>query len=295
MTPYIQPSDYAIYGIDNATDAQVATACALVDAQLGRPDGLLWSPDANGAPAYMTNKSPTASYSGITVPSGTGVVVTLPYGVFGYQNIGDVVILDRTGQCEACVVTTASANTITLAKVQNAHSGVTLEFGLTLLYEASGRTRLPILPVANILCAYGRYNYSRELGRLSGGYDDYDALLVTNYGTSGVSGWSPLDTTLWDINNTSGSIRMPCNGPETVRMRYVAGWSYTTLPNGIRQAVANLVIAAISLGAEGLTGNIKMLKAGDSTIERFSGAGGGSSLFDSSTLSLLAPYRSIRI
>ena len=54
-TPYLDASEYADYGVPGASAADVGKACRLIDAYLGKPQGLLWSAGADGLPAYMTN------------------------------------------------------------------------------------------------------------------------------------------------------------------------------------------------------------------------------------------------
>ncbi len=289
FTPYIESQYYPLYGIGDANATQVASACRLVNSYLGRPEGLLWSPDANGVPAYMTNLTPTRSFTGPAVSPGTGVVVAIPNAQFGYQSLGDVVILDRNTPhlTEACVVTAASGNALTLATVQFTHATPTVDFGLTLLEELSGRVRLPRSPVANIFCGFGRYGYGREMRRIGSGFDYFEELLVTNYGLNAVSGWQQLDTTLWDINDATGAVRMPPHGYENVRLRYVAGWSHADLPGDIRQAVANIVRGAIDYAPGG---GIKSLKSGDGAVEWFSPGS-----IDADTKALLQPYRAVRI
>ena len=79
-------------------------------------------------------------------------------------------------------------------------------------------------------------------------------------------------------NRTAGS---------AARVRYVAGWTYETLPAGIKQATANIVRNGID--AQMPTG-VKTLKAGDATITRFA-----PTVIDADTRELLAPYRSYRV
>ena len=55
----------------------------------------------------------------------------------------------------------------------------------------------------------------------------------------------------------------------------------------IKQATANIVRATID---SEMGGNVKMLKAGNAAIERFS-----ASMIDADTQALLAPYRNIRL
>ena len=235
----------------------------------------------------MANLTPTQSYTGVTVAPGTGVILTLPYGTFGPQSVGDAVILDKAGTCEVCVITAASGSSITLASVQNNHTGITLDFGLTISEEVTGRVRLSRSPVVNILCAFGRYGFDREMRNITNGFDCFEELLVTNYGTSGVSAWNPLDTTLWDVNNVTGAVRMPLHGHESIRIRYVAGWSLANLPDLAKQCVASIVRNLID---SEIPANVKSIKAGDTTIVNFN-----SSLIDADTRQMAQAFRAVRI
>src|ERR1700691_5650267 len=115
-TSYIQSSEVATYGVSDATASQLSAASLLVDGELLRPEGLLWTPDGNGMPAYMTNKTSSRS---LKIPAGvapgSSVVITIPFTQFSFQQVGEVVILDAASQtlCEACVITATSGTTLT--------------------------------------------------------------------------------------------------------------------------------------------------------------------------------------
>ncbi|MFO0906783.1 MAG: hypothetical protein U0835_00185 [Isosphaeraceae bacterium] len=290
FTPYLSPEEYADFGVPDATAAQVNRATRAVDAYLGRPEGLVWTPDAGGMPAYMANASPTMGLKGSAVSPGADVTLTISNARFGYQDVGTVVVLDRADpdSCESCVVTAASGNTLTLANVQFAHAAPTIEFGLTILEEMPGRVRLSRSPVVAVLAAFGRYGYGRYMRQLSGCPDDYEALLVTNYGQVSASGWSRLDLSTWDVNYATGAVRMPRDCGDSSRIHYLAGWTQATLPGAIKQAVANM--AAAMGDADRPSGNVKLLKAGDATIEWF-----GAGSLDADTRSLLQPFRTVRL
>ena len=292
---YLQPADYSAYGIADAADAQVATASRMIDAYLGRPEGLLWSADANGQPAWMTGMTPSRSFAlAAPVQPGTGVQITVPFAQFGYQTIGDVVIFDRTNNqtAEVCVVSAASGNVLTLDTVQFAHGAqATLEFGLTISEEVPVRhsaVRASRSPVVLILSGFGRFRYSREMRQLAGGYNYYESLLVTNYGQAGASGWNPLDISTWDLNSSTGVIRTREFGSVDVRLNYIAGWQYATLPEAIKRATG--LLARNAIDSADLPGNVRMVKSGDGAMEKFR-----DSVLDSDTRSLLQPFKSVRI
>ena len=285
MTPYIAPAEQAAFGIPSATPAQLSLASRLFDAHIGRPEGLLWSPDFAGAPAYMTNATPTLSFANIAIPAGQNIAVTLP-GMFGFQNVGDVVTLDKNTPTltETCIIAAASGNTITLSNVQLAHAGI-VDFGLTIAEEVKGRVRLSRWPVASVISASGRYGFDEEMRRISSGFDDFEALLVTNYGQNSVSGWSPLDLSRWDINGVTGSIRFPGYGCENVRVRYIAG--YQAAPDIVKQCVANIVKA---LPDANTPNGVKTFKEGDAMYTLFD-----NSLIDPDTRAMAQPFKTLRI
>jgi hypothetical protein len=297
FTAYLQPSEYASYGISDSTSAQVAGATRLVDTYLVRPEGLLWSPDANGMAAYMTNKEPTLSFPiPATTNPGANVAVAIPNAQFGPQNIGEVVILDRLNPSltEACVVTATGGNTLTLSSVQFAHAATaTMDFGLTLFEELpvpSRRTtvRLSRTPVAQLLSGFGRYGYGRRSQQFAG--PDVNTNLLAYVGAfGGPPMWTQFPISETDMNLNTGEVWIPPGLLlayfSDVRLHYVAGWSQTNLPGNVKQAAANIVRSAID---NPISGNIKMLKAGDATIQRFS-----ATALDDDTKSLLQPYRAL--
>lgn len=295
--PYLQPADYAAFGIPDAQPWQVDQASRRIDAHLGRPEGLLWSADANGQPAWMTGLTPSRSFPlPAALTPGSNVQITVPFGRFTAQTVGEVVVLDRTNplSAEACVVTAAAGNTLTLATVQFPHNAqAAMEFGLTVLFPSRIRgygrraVRLPRQPLVQILSGVGRYGYDpRATDR---GVSVADAVV----GGIAVQPWTAFDLSNCAIDYDSGTLALlpgtPQGGFNEVTLRYVAGWQYATLPEAVKRAAANLVRTAA--GSADLPANARLVKAGDATIERF-GTGG---TFDADTLALLQPYASVRI
>jgi hypothetical protein len=74
-------------------------------------------------------------------------------------------------------------------------------------------------------------------------------------------------------------------GDGDLRITYLAGWDYATLPAAIKQAVANIIGFA---NTANMPGNTKRMKAGDSEIERFD-----DTAMDGDTRDMLAPYRRV--
>lgn len=50
---YLESSDYAAYGVPNATTAQVVQASAIIDGYLNKPDGLIYTVDGSNNPNAM--------------------------------------------------------------------------------------------------------------------------------------------------------------------------------------------------------------------------------------------------
>jgi hypothetical protein len=294
-TPYLQSGDYATYGVSDGTAAQVNSATVTINAYLKRPEGLIWSPDANGMPAWMSTPNPTMSYTvagGIT--SGSNVQVTIPNAQFGFQTVGEVVILDRanSGLAEACAVLSTSGSTLTLQSVQFNHgANVTVDFGLTIMDEKALPAKRPITrtsrtPVARVIAGFGRYGFQRR-GDQAAGIEFIPTLLPVVQGFGGPPLWVPFNVGDIDINMNTGEMWVPAGlllaYYSDVRLRYVAGWSQANLPVDIKQACANIVRGMID---NPLTGNIKTQKAGDAMLQRFSAES-----LDDDTKALLEPYR----
>jgi hypothetical protein len=300
FTPYIPLAEIADYGIADAADYQIAAASRMVHNFLGRPEGLLYASDANGNPAFMMNLAPTRSYalSG-DIAAGQLVAATVQNGSFGNTAVGDVVILDRnTNAAEACVISEASGNVLTLQNVQFAHSNnATIDFGLTLLEESPLRRGVPVVrakrfPVANILCGFSRYSFPKHPLQITDHTPGMSAMLLTQQvGTGLANEWAPLDMSGWDINSNTGAITLYpyalAGADVLVRLRYVAGWMTETLPGDIKQAVANVVRSIIDTP---FPSTMKLVKAGDSTMERF-----GPGHIDADTKALLQPYRTMTL
>src|SRR5579863_3377874 len=107
LAPYIQTGEMAAYGISDGSAAQINSATTTINAYLKRPEGLVWSPDANGMPGWMASLTPTMNFTVAGgIAAGANIVVTIPNVPFGFQAIGEVAILDRanSGLAEACVV-----------------------------------------------------------------------------------------------------------------------------------------------------------------------------------------------
>lgn len=275
------PADYEQYGVPLASPAKVLHASLLIDHYLSRPFGLIWMPDANGQPAYMLAATPSLVYSSSTpILAGTNVVVSLPNYVGDNDSlIGEVVILDRlvSGATEACVVQAVQAGQVTLTTVQFDHTAlpVTLEFGLGVTEEhampaARSVTRLAQWPIVKLFSGIGRYGYGRRLDQEMGSFYDMN-LLSTLSAFGGPPIWVPFSVPASSLNPGTGDVWVPAGTLlayyTDVKMRYVGGWSQTTLPWQIKAACGRIVEA---MEAAPLGPQIRKFNAGKTSIERFS-------------------------
>lgn len=297
---YLQPSEYETYGLPTTvTVAMVRQAGALIDAFLTRQGGLVWSPDASGAPAYMAALQATTdltSASGILV--GANIVVPYTGGrILDGNDIGEVIILDRTDatKVEACVITNvtpAPSPTMTLAATQFAHStGCHIEFGMTLCEQKSmpgGRavTRLSEHPIQTVLSGAGRFGYGRRSQQMAGYYPEFNLLATVDIfgGPPLWTAWPPASSS---YNRMTGEIWIPAGiylaYYNEVKIWYTAGYSQTSLPWQIRQACANIVnlIKETGLGA-----NIRRREATSGIASsKFE-----NNMIDANTREMLTPY-----
>jgi hypothetical protein len=294
VTPYILEQDQLVFGVPDASVAQILIATSIINAYLRRPEGLLWGTDGNGLPAYMLNKTPTISVSPTAIISpGTNVHIATN-SPFGPQTVGEVVILDRgtTNITEGCTITQVSGNTITLDSVSFTHqTTATIDFGLTISEEVpmpSGRATVRTTrgPIARLISGFGRYGSARRSQQY--GILDSNLLAFAGY-FGGPPAWTQFPVADCDISYATGQIWIPPGlllaHFTDVRLHYVAGWSKLNLPPAIKQATANIVRAAIDTP---FGGNIKSLKAGNATMERFN-----SSALSDDTKALLEPYKAL--
>jgi hypothetical protein len=299
---YLESADYAAYGVPNATSAQVQQASAQIDAYLDRREGLVWAPDGNGNPCYMAGMNPSLSLTlGSAIAPGKSVVVNL-VGPAAMLKVGSVLIADvaNTAVTEALVVQAIDGQQVTFTNVLFAHAqGATLADGLTIVEQRTMPEDRPITmvaqtPVMSILSGVGRYGYMRRGLDAVGSIDTYNLLAVmSKFG--GPPAWEVWTPQANSCEPETGTVWVPAGVLlayyTEVRMHYVAGWTYATLPAQVKQACANIVsnIAAVS----GMPGTMQRLQAGDTTMQRFANQPGilNSFIMDDDTKALLAPYR----
>lgn len=290
---YLQSSDYSTFGIPNATANQIIQSSIIIDGYLQRPEGMIYSSDANGNPCYMTARIP--AYSVITTGTlspGTSVIVNVTGGTNQIQ-VGDVAIIDKSTPSitEACVITAINGQALTIQTVQFSHSiGATLDFGLTIFEEKkmpSGRpiTTVSRWPVLSLLSGRGRYGYGRRSSSGNFAVNEYNLLAaITSFGGPPI--WEIFDASLAGIDTNTGNLWVPAGVLlayyTDINIWYVAGWTYANLPYEIKQACANVVN---NFTNQPIYGDIKSLKAGDTGITFNS-----SSYIDANTRAMLTPY-----
>lgn len=277
---YIKPNEYPLYGLPTSTtQPQVYQASLLIDAYLRRPEGLVWSPDSFGLPCYMMAQTPSFTFnSSGSIAPGNAVVVPLTVNVPAYSDmIGEVVILDRTntGVTEACVISAMAQGQITLSSVVNSHSAnCTIDLGMTIFEERSLPSQRSITrtsrPPVRLLSGMGRYGYGRRTDQEMGLYNEVN-LLAAVQAFGGPPMWVPFSPTQCSVSLTTHEIWLPAGLLlayfSDVRLRYISGYTYNSLPSIIKQATAQIVQSFL-MNPE-LSGMLKSIGAGDTKVERF--------------------------
>lgn len=298
---YLQPADYAAFGVPNATAAQVQQASAQIDVYLARNEGLVWAPDGNGNPAYMAGPSASLTLKlAAAITPGESVVVDV-IGPTGMLKVGEVLIADQGNASivEALTVQAVLGQQVTFANVQFAHAqNATLSAGLTIVEQRTMPEDRPITmvmqtPVMSILSGVGRYGYMRRGQDAVGSIDTYNLLAVmSKFG--GPPAWEIWTPQANSCDPQTGTVWVPAGVLlayyTEVRMHYVAGWTYATLPAAIKQACANIV--SNIMATAGMPASMQRLQAGDTVMQRFNNQPGvlNSLVLDDDVKRLLAPY-----
>lgn len=299
---YLQPGDYTNFGVPSASAEQVQVASVLIDAYLRRPEGLVWTPDAGGNPAWMAALTPwlTLAAAGPIDP-GQSVAVAVTGGVQALT-VGDVLILDRASGpiAEAVAVTSitlpapANANTgsIVLQSVNFTHPGpVTLDLGMTIKqhrFMPQGRplTTLAYTPVVRLLAGQGRYGYGRRGESSRYQVDEFNLLAsLSHFGGPPVWEFFPMENT--GVDPQSGQVWVPAGVMlayySEINLWYVAGFAQANLPDQVKLACAQTIQAQGSLMQMGAA---RSYKAGDTEIRLFA-----ASVLSDDTKALLDPFR----
>ena len=302
MPAYLQGSDLAAFGVANATGAQITAASALIDAHLARREGLLYGVDGNGAPAYMLGLNPSLTLALTTaIAPGSAVQATVT-GPAAMLRPGSVLIADQATPSitEALVVQSVNGQSVTFANVQFAHAaGAQLIDGMVISEQRTmpqGRpiTQVSRTPIVAALSGVGRYGYQRRGDDGFGNMDTYNLLAVmSKFG--GPPAWEPFTLQANSIDPQTGQLWIPAGVMlayyTEVRVSYIAGWTYASLPYEIKQACANIINNQAAL--VGIPGSIQKAQTGAGSLTRFAGAGGvqPSAAIDADTAALLVPYK----
>jgi hypothetical protein len=293
---YLRPEDYAPYGVPGSTEAQVVAASAIVDGYLRRPEGMIWVPDFQGMPCYMKAMKPRYSFT-ITapIPAGAQVHVAVPGFPANPDLIGEVAIIDRATptKTEGTVIQNIAAGVMTLANVALAHdAGTVIDLGMCIFEERTltnnrSIARVSRSPIERLLSGLGRYGFGRRLDQKRGMYGDANLLTaIAQFG--GPPMWTPFDVNQASVSQPTNEIWIPAGIMlayfSDVRLRYVAGYTVESMPDILRSATALVVTSQIA--APELIGNLKMAKAGDTAIQRFS-----DSILDTDIKGLLDEFR----
>lgn len=302
MPAYLQGADLDAYGVATATGAQITAASALIDAHLSRREGLLYGVDANGVPAYMLGMSAGATLSLVSaIAPGVAVQATIS-GPAAMLRPGTVLIADQAtpSLTEALVVQSVLNQVVTFAAVQFAHaSGAQLLEGLTIAEQRTMPQDRPITqvsraPIVAALSGVGRYGYQRRGDDGFGSMSTFNLLAVmSKFG--GPPAWEPFTLQANSIDPQTGQLWIPAGVLlayyTEVRVHYIAGWTYASLPYEIKQACANIINNQMAL--QGIPGTVQKAQTGAGSITRFAGPAGmqPSAAIDADTAALLAPYK----
>ncbi|MGH8220891.1 MAG: hypothetical protein ACREUT_20340 [Steroidobacteraceae bacterium] len=296
---YLEVEEGPAYGLSHLDSGEIARASILIDAHLKRPEGLVWMPDAQGAPCYMAALDPVYEFTlaGAIAP-GTNVPVTLGDGPASLLQPGDVLILDRENEqlIEACTVATttgpAGQLALTLQNVLNAHAAqATAQYGLVIeqqRYMPSGRplTFASRTPLVRILSGVGRYAYGRRGDVADWSMNQYNLLAaMSKFGGPPVwELWIAPLANLWDVR--TGNIWVPAGVMleyySEIKIRYVAGFPQSAMPPAVKLACARIIR---TLREDPGIGNWKSIRAGDTSFQR-----AATTLLDEDLRVQLRPY-----
>lgn len=295
MQNYIDPSEYAAFGIGSISADKIDNACMVVDAYLSRPAGLLYTADTSGLPLYMTRKATEGSFTlRADIAAGTNVAAQISPGPI--LSVGSALVLDKgtPNFAETVYVKQIVDSThVVFASVSNAHAqGATLESGLLVeetMNVPKGRyfVTLPCGPIRRLVSLVGRVSYSRR-GDSQGVLSPQTYGLLTSVSQfGGAPIWQIIEVTNSDIDLEKNQVWTPMGllmTPYTqVRVAYVAGFTYASLPFGVKRATATIA-RAINESPAGAS--VSVFKAGEVQMERFL-----ASVIDDDTRMMLSPYK----
>ncbi len=296
---YLQTADYTTYGLPASTnESAVVQASAAIDAYLDRQEGLLWSPDGNGNPCYMSGLIPnytlTVTSGAITPGNAINVTVT---GAYQAVQLGSVLILDRANPSltEAVIVSSVdvTGKILTLASVQFSHDAdALLEFNMTIVEERDmpyNRAEIVLAksPIANIITGQGQLGYQRRGNSIKNPTYGYYLVIPPIAQFGGPPNWLTFIIQSSSVDPNTGRMWVPASVYLSyytqVRIYYVAGWTYASLPAQIKSACASI---AKNISSQPLPGNYRTVKQGDTTVTKY-----GNTFIDGDSMQMLNPYK----
>jgi hypothetical protein len=225
---------------------------------------------------------------------GQSVVAQVTGGIQAIS-VGDALVLDRANSsiAEVVVVVSVTAPSVTLQQVVNFHPGpCTLDAGMMIKqhkFMPQGRplTTLAYTPVARLLSGQGRYGYGRRGDASRYMVDEFNLLAsLSHFGGPPVWEFFPLTNT--GVDAPSGQVWVPAGVMlayySEINLWYVAGFAQANLPDAIKFACSQLILAAVNLPPMGPS--VKSYRAGDTQITLFA-----ASLLSADTKAMLDPYR----
>lgn len=293
---YILATEFASFGLlETFTEAQARSASQLIDAHLGRPEGLVWAPDYVGGPAYMLGLSPSLTLLA-NGAFGPGKAVVVPYSgpVLDGNSVGEPLVLGKGTKAttETCVIQAVGPGFVTLASVALSHvDQTTMDMGLTIMEEKElptdrSVTRASRGPTLRIVSGLGRYGYGRRSDQVAGNMQEYNLLaVVSNFG--GPPLWIPWDPSVSSLNINSGEIWVPAGVLlayfTDVKFWYLAGYQAGSIPSPVKQACANIMMNSKE---SGLGPNIRSRNVRDgTTVTKWD-----NNMIDANTRQMLKPY-----
>ena len=273
-------------------------ASSIIDAYLKRPEGLVYNTDASGAPCSMAAASASMTFKlSSAIAAGSNITATVTPALVKQDYVGKVLVLDNTSATvrEACVISSVTGNNqVTLLTVQFPHAvGAVAQTGLTISEDRSvpskrSIARLARWPVVNVVSILGRYAYGRRSDQVGGLYQEMNLLAaVQTFG--GPPQWIPVPVAQCSWSDSTGEIWIPAGllmaYYSDVRIEYIAGYAVGNVPDPVVHATAAVASALIGSSSE-LGGQVRLMRAGDTEIQRFA-----ASVLDDDARRSLEPFK----
>lgn len=301
QTSYIADADRALYGVGRAVDDRaIMRASRMLDGFLERPEGLVYSVDAAGAPCFMANATSSQTWKLVgAVSAGSNVSVRLNWTP-QKSIIGEMLVLDAgvDGKTEAATVTALDGAYVTLDKLAYDHAdAANVAAGLLIsdivrplgIVPRATLSRRPVVRILGIGFRFGGGPQGLSPG-ISGGLgrrgyydnmpygDDYGLAPVT---PASLGSYSIMDPAGVAFTSETGDITPGTGVYAEVRVQYVSGFAAGALPPFVSLATAQIANAMADD-----VGPYRRYAAGDTSIEKFA-----NSVLSADTLTLLNPLR----